>query len=140
MSTTVTSAQTISIEGQQEARAIQLAVLASEPLTTAGISIESEFQPFSEVGGDFLDYFVLCDGTAGLYLGDVTGKGLPAGCLRRWGDAARRAQDRDATERGAGAVEQTNNAEDDVRAVCGGAVREPESPDWTNANCERGNA
>lgn len=50
----------------------------SEALKTAQLSIESEFQPFSEVGGDFLDYFLLSDGTAGLYLGDVTGKGLPA--------------------------------------------------------------
>lgn len=62
----------------QEARAIQRAMLASESLKTAAVEIESEFQPFSEVGGDFLDYFLLSDGTAGLYLGDVTGKGLPA--------------------------------------------------------------
>src|SRR5215470_2206558 len=62
----------------QEARAIQRAMLASEGLKTPHVNIESEFQPFSEVGGDFLDYFLLSDGTAGLYLGDVTGKGLPA--------------------------------------------------------------
>ena len=62
----------------QEARAIQRAMLASEKLETPEITIESEFQPVSEVGGDFLDYFLLSDGTAGLYLGDVTGKGLPA--------------------------------------------------------------
>lgn len=73
----------ISIEGQrenelQEARAIQRAMLASEALKAPQLSIESEFQPFSEVGGDFLDYFLLSDGTAGLYLGDVTGKGLRA--------------------------------------------------------------
>ena len=83
MTTTVVTAQAISIEEQrenelQEARAIQLAMLASESLRTERIDIESEFQPFSEVGGDFLDYFLLSDGTAGLYLGDVTGKGLPA--------------------------------------------------------------
>jgi len=30
------------------------------------------------VGGDFLDYFELTDGRVGLYLGDVSGKGLPA--------------------------------------------------------------
>jgi sigma-B regulation protein RsbU (phosphoserine phosphatase) len=30
------------------------------------------------VGGDFLDYFELTDGTIGLYLGDVSGKGLAA--------------------------------------------------------------
>ena len=34
--------------------------------------------PFYEVGGDFLDFFTLTDGVIGIYLGDVTGKGLPA--------------------------------------------------------------
>ena len=34
--------------------------------------------PFSEVGGDFLDFFRLPDGFIGIYLGDVVGKGLPA--------------------------------------------------------------
>ena len=62
----------------QEAQAIQRAMLASEGLHTPRVTIESEFQPVTEVGGDFLDYFLLSDGTAGLYLGDVTGKGLPA--------------------------------------------------------------
>jgi hypothetical protein len=37
-----------------------------------------QFQPFHEVGGDFLDFFTLTDGVIGIYLGDVTGKGLPA--------------------------------------------------------------
>src|SRR4029077_13591776 len=40
--------------------------------------ISHEFQPIAAVGGDFLDYFQLSDGTIGLYLGDVSGKGLPA--------------------------------------------------------------
>src|SRR5215475_6469839 len=80
---TEVSSETATIESLrenelQEARAIQRAMLASESLKTAEVEIESEFQPFSEVGGDFLDYFLLSDGTAGLYLGDVTGKGLPA--------------------------------------------------------------
>jgi sigma-B regulation protein RsbU (phosphoserine phosphatase) len=33
---------------------------------------------FIEVGGDLLDFFTLTDGVIGIYLGDVTGKGLPA--------------------------------------------------------------
>jgi sigma-B regulation protein RsbU (phosphoserine phosphatase) len=37
-----------------------------------------EFQPVAVVSGDFLDYFELPDGNIGLYLGDVSGKGLPA--------------------------------------------------------------
>jgi hypothetical protein len=56
----------------QEARAIQLAMLASEGLRAAWVTIESEFQPVSEVGGDFLDYFLLSDGTeAGVLRGNA---------------------------------------------------------------------
>jgi len=40
--------------------------------------VSHEFQPVSEVGGDYLDYFALPDGKIGLYIGDVSGKGLPA--------------------------------------------------------------
>jgi sigma-B regulation protein RsbU (phosphoserine phosphatase) len=40
--------------------------------------ISHGFQPVSAVGGDFLDYFELLDGTIGLYICDVSGKGLPA--------------------------------------------------------------
>ena len=54
MITAVASVQAISVESQgendlQEGRAIQFAMLASEPLNRAEISVESEFQPFSEV-------------------------------------------------------------------------------------------
>lgn len=62
----------------EEARIIQSAMLPSQPLHQFDIFISHEFQPVTEVGGDYLDYFVLSDGTVGLYLGDVSGKGLPA--------------------------------------------------------------
>lgn len=61
-----------------EARAIQEAMLPEGLLETEKVRIAHHFEPFEEVGGDFLDFFSLSDGTAGLYLGDVTGKGLPA--------------------------------------------------------------
>ncbi len=61
-----------------EARAIQLGMLPHGPLRTADATIGHEFQPFYEVGGDFLDFFTLTDGVIGIHLGDVTGKGLPA--------------------------------------------------------------
>jgi serine phosphatase RsbU (regulator of sigma subunit) len=61
-----------------EARAIQTAMLPHGPLQTPEVRIFHLFQPFEEVGGDFLDFFELSDKTVGLYLGDVTGKGLPA--------------------------------------------------------------
>jgi len=62
----------------EEARAIQGVMLPGQPLRTFYVTISHEFQPAAEVGGDYLDYFLLPDGTIGLYLGDVSGKGLPA--------------------------------------------------------------
>src|SRR6266700_3708981 len=61
-----------------EARAIQMGMLPQGPLRTVDTTICYSFHPFHEVGGDFLDFFTLTDGAIGIYLGDVTGKGLPA--------------------------------------------------------------
>src|SRR5215475_4334901 len=61
-----------------EACAIQLGMMPRNALKTAEVTVCYDFQPFHEVGGDFLDFFLLSDETIGLYLGDVTGKGLPA--------------------------------------------------------------
>ncbi len=65
-------------EELEEARAIQSVMLPEEALRAGDVSISHEFQPIAAVGGDFLDYFQLSDGSIGLYLGDVSGKGLPA--------------------------------------------------------------
>jgi len=62
----------------EEARAIQSVMLPAESLRAGGVMIAHEFQPIAAVGGDFLDYFELTDSRIGLYLGDVSGKGLPA--------------------------------------------------------------
>jgi sigma-B regulation protein RsbU (phosphoserine phosphatase) len=61
-----------------EARVIQDAMLPSRPLHIGNVIVSHEFQPVAEVGGDYLDYFALTDGTIGVYVGDVSGKGLPA--------------------------------------------------------------
>ena len=61
-----------------EARDIQNSMMPSEALESGAMVVAHEFHPVAEVGGDFLDYFTLLDQTVGLYLGDVTGKGLPA--------------------------------------------------------------
>jgi phosphoserine phosphatase RsbU/P len=55
-------------------------MLPSKHLHIDNVLISHEFQPVTEVGGDYLDCFVLSDNTIGLYVGDVSGKGLPA-CL-----------------------------------------------------------
>ena len=65
-------------EELEEARAIQGVMLPSEALRAGSVTLSHEFQPMTAVGGDFLDYFQLPDGIVGLYLGDVSGKGLPA--------------------------------------------------------------
>src|SRR5579863_3118573 len=62
----------------EEARTIQNVMLPAHPLRTEEDTISHEFQPAAEVGGDYLDYFTLSDGSIGLYIGDVSGKGLPA--------------------------------------------------------------
>jgi phosphoserine phosphatase RsbU/P len=65
-------------EELEEARSIQSVMLPAEPLHAGKVRISHAFQPIAEVGGDFLDYFELTDGSVGLYVGDVSGKGLPA--------------------------------------------------------------
>ncbi len=62
----------------EEARLIQGVMLPSQPLRAGRVTISHEFQPAAEVGGDYLDYFPLTDGSIGIYVGDVSGKGLPA--------------------------------------------------------------
>ena len=62
----------------EEARIIQGAMLPAQPLHRDNVIVSHEFQPVTEVGGDYLDYFSLSDNTVGLYVGDVSGKGLPA--------------------------------------------------------------
>jgi phosphoserine phosphatase RsbU/P len=61
-----------------EARSLQLAIVPAEPLRAPPVEIASRVRPVTEVGGDFLDYFLMPDGRVGFYLGDVVGKGLPA--------------------------------------------------------------
>jgi len=63
---------------REEARQIQLSLLPERGLKEAIFEIAYRYSPFAEVGGDFADFFNLPDGRAGLYVGDVVGKGLPA--------------------------------------------------------------
>jgi len=62
----------------EEARSLQQALVPTEALCGERCQFASRFRPAQSVGGDFLDYFVLSDGTVGYFLGDVVGKGLPA--------------------------------------------------------------
>src|SRR5580704_16164853 len=63
---------------RDEARQIQYSLLPAGDLNGEGFEIACRFAPLAEVGGDFVDFFHLPDGHAGIYVGDVVGKGLPA--------------------------------------------------------------
>lgn len=74
----VTALEKLRAEELEEALHIQNTMLPAGPLQSGKVVILHDFRPVSEVGGDFLDYFELPDQSLGLYLGDVSGKGLPA--------------------------------------------------------------
>lgn len=65
-------------EHSEEAKIIQSSLLPSKGLCHEAVEIAFRFIPYSDVGGDFADFFRLPDGLIGIYLGDVVGKGLPA--------------------------------------------------------------
>ena len=65
-------------EELEEARAVQSLMLPAEVLRAGPVIIAHEFQPVDIVGGDFVDYFAMDNGNVGFYVGDVSGKGLPA--------------------------------------------------------------
>src|SRR5271167_558751 len=62
----------------REAQIIQSSLLPTTALCYKSVELAFRFIPFSEVGGDFADFFLLPGGFIGIYLGDVVGKGLPA--------------------------------------------------------------
>ena len=79
LTSTLESASHTSLANERdEAREIQLSLLPSAMLETPVCEVAYRFSPFSEVGGDFADFFRLSDGQVGIYIGDVVGKGLPA--------------------------------------------------------------
>lgn len=65
-------------EHAREAKLIQSSLVPTKGLCDESVEIAFRFIPFSDVGGDFVDFFRLPDGLIGIYLGDVVGKGLPA--------------------------------------------------------------
>jgi phosphoserine phosphatase RsbU/P len=65
-------------EELEEARAVQSLMLPAEVLIAGPVTIAHEFEPVDIVGGDFVDYFLMDNGHVAFYVGDVSGKGLPA--------------------------------------------------------------
>jgi serine phosphatase RsbU (regulator of sigma subunit)/pSer/pThr/pTyr-binding forkhead associated (FHA) protein len=62
------------------ARDIQQSFLPTQtnPLGADGPELHARVHPAREVSGDLYDYFVLDDGRLAFFLGDVSGKGMPA--------------------------------------------------------------
>jgi serine phosphatase RsbU (regulator of sigma subunit) len=60
------------------ARMIQHALLPKELPDLPCWQIGTYYQPARAVGGDFYDFFYFEDGRVGLFIGDVTDKGVPA--------------------------------------------------------------
>jgi phosphoserine phosphatase RsbU/P len=62
------------------ARDIQQSFLPTQtdPLGRSGPELHARVHPAREVSGDLYDYFPLADGRLAFFLGDVSGKGMPA--------------------------------------------------------------
>ncbi|WP_348267282.1 SpoIIE family protein phosphatase [Edaphobacter paludis] len=66
----------------QQAQHVQQVLIPEKLPTVAGLTIESEYRPAREVGGDFFQIIPdRDDGSVLIVVGDVTGKGLQAGML-----------------------------------------------------------
>ena len=66
----------------KQAQEVQQVILPEAYLTLPGLTIESEYRPAREVGGDFFQIIPhQTDGSLLIVAGDVTGKGLKAGML-----------------------------------------------------------
>jgi Stage II sporulation protein E (SpoIIE) len=66
----------------KQAQEVQQVLIPEELPRVAGLTIESEYRPAREVGGDFFQIMPhASDGSVLIVVGDVTGKGLQAGML-----------------------------------------------------------
>ena len=69
-------------EDVQQAQQVQQVLIPEQLPQVSGLTIESEYRPAREVGGDFFQIIPhATDGSVLVVVGDVTGKGLQAGML-----------------------------------------------------------
>ena len=70
------------VDDMKQAQEVQQVLIPAELPHIPGLSIESEYHPAREVGGDFFQIIPHAnDGSVLIVVGDVTGKGLQAGML-----------------------------------------------------------
>ncbi len=62
----------------ESARLIQKALMPKEVPAFPRLSIDYRYQPLEAVGGDYFSFTPLEEGGLGIFLGDVTGHGVPA--------------------------------------------------------------
>jgi sigma-B regulation protein RsbU (phosphoserine phosphatase) len=74
------------------AREVQQRLFPQKTPSIPGIEIAGYCRPALGVGGDYYDYFALGDGSLGIAIGDVSGKGFPAALLMASLRASLRAQ------------------------------------------------
>ena len=60
---------------------IQSGLLPSKIPTFPGISLAGSMTPAKEIGGDYFDFIPLGNASLGIVVGDVSGKGVPAGMV-----------------------------------------------------------
>jgi phosphoserine phosphatase RsbU/P len=63
------------------ARQVQFSLLPQSPPSIPGLDLSVFFQPASHVGGDFYDFITSHDQVLTFFIGDVSGRGLPAAML-----------------------------------------------------------
>ncbi len=68
----------MTVDELESARAIQLGLLPRDVNTIEGFGIETYSEVAKSVGGDYYDFLSLKDGSTGVVVGDVSGKGMSA--------------------------------------------------------------
>jgi len=69
---------------------IQTALLPAQPPRLAGLDVAGILKPATEISGDFYDFVELEGGKLAIIIGDISGKGVPAGLLMAASRAALR--------------------------------------------------
>ncbi|MEM7524920.1 MAG: SpoIIE family protein phosphatase [Pseudomonadota bacterium] len=78
----------VALETQTEFMALQRELAIGQRVQTSilpppmsphkGVDVRGAMRPAKEIGGDFYDHFVMDDGSVGVVVADVSGKGVPA--------------------------------------------------------------
>lgn len=65
----------------EQARIIAQNLMPHSDVAVRGLSVETFFEPFAKIGGDYYDFLTTADGRVAVAIGDVSGHGLPTALL-----------------------------------------------------------